>query len=45
MKRLLVMYAIVSHLVFADAFAKEFAVKVLKGQTAISVIPGFFNLA
>ena len=45
MKRFLVTFAVVSNLVFADAFVKEFAVKVLNGRPAISVIPGFFNLA
>lgn len=45
MKRFLITFAVVSNLVFADAFVKEFAVKVLKDRAAISVIPGFFNLA
>jgi signal peptidase II len=45
MKRFLITFAVVSNLVFVDALIKEFAVKVLKGQAAISVVPGFFNLA
>jgi signal peptidase II len=45
MKRFLILFAAVANLVFADAVVKEVAVKVLKDRAAVSVIPGFFNLA
>jgi len=45
MKRLLITFAAVANLVLADAVVKEIAVHVLKGKAAISVIPGFFDLA
>ena len=45
MKRFLITFAAVTNLVFVDAYVKEFAVRVLKDQAAIAVIPGFFNLA
>ncbi len=38
-------FAIVSNLLLADAVTKELAFAHLKGAKAISVIPGFFNLA
>ena len=45
MKRFLVTFAVVANLVFADAVAKELAAGLLKGAAAVSVIPGFFDLA
>lgn len=45
MKRFVILFALVTNLVFADAFVKELAVKILKDRAAVSVIPGFFNLA
>ncbi len=38
-------FAMVSNLVLADAVAKELAVAHLKGAAAVSIVPGFFNLA
>lgn len=38
-------FAAVAHLLLLDAATKEFAVRCLRGAPAISVIPGFFNLA
>jgi lipoprotein signal peptidase len=45
MKRFVLLFALVTNLVFADAFVKELAVRILKDRAALSVIPGFFNLA
>ena len=45
MRRFLILFAVVSNLVLADAVIKEIAVVSLKGAAAVSVIPGFFNLA
>ena len=45
MRRFLILFAVVSNLVLADAVIKEIAVASLKGAAAVSVIPGFFNLA
>jgi signal peptidase II len=45
MKRFFITFAVVTNLVFADAFVKEVAVRFLKGRAAVSVVPGFFNLA
>ena len=45
MRRYLVVFAVVVHLVLADAVAKELAAGYLKGAAPLSVIPGFFNLA
>jgi len=45
MKRLLITFAAVVHLVLADAVVKQLAVGYLKGHAAVSVIPGFFDLA
>jgi len=45
MKRLLVTFVVVAHLCLADAVAKELAAGLLKGSAAVSLIPGFFNLA
>ena len=45
MKRFLILFAVVLNLVLADAVTKELAAGYLKGAAAISVIPGFFNLA
>ena len=45
MKRFLILFAVVSNLVLADAVIKELAVGCLKGAAAIPVIPGLFNLA
>ena len=44
-KRFLILFAVVTNLVLADAVVKELAAGCLKGAAAISVIPGFFNLA
>ena len=44
-KRFLVLFAVVSNLVLADAVVKEIAAASLKGAAAVSVIPNFFNLA
>ncbi len=38
-------FAVVSNLLLADAVTKELAFAHLRGARAISVIPGFFNLA
>ena len=45
MKRFLILFAVVANLVLADAVTKELAAGCLKGAAAVSVIPGFFNLA
>jgi len=45
MKRLLVTFVVVAHLCLADAVAKELAAGLLKGSAAVSLVPGFFNLA
>ena len=45
MRRFLVLFAVVVHLVLADAVAKELAAGYLKSSAPLSVIPGFFNLA
>lgn len=45
MKRFVITFAAVANLVLADAVVKEIAAHVLKGHAAISVIPGFFDLA
>ena len=45
MKRLLVTFVVVAHLCLADAVAKELAAGLLRGSAAVSLIPGFFNLA
>jgi len=39
------MFAAVAHLLLLDAATKEFAVRNLRGASAISVVPGFFDLA
>jgi len=44
-KRLLLVFVAVVHLVLIDAVVKELAAGCLKGDAAVSVIPGFFNLA
>ena len=44
-KRFLIVFAAVANLVLADAVTKELAAGCLKGAAAVSVIPGFFNLA
>ena len=45
MRRYLVVFAVVVHLVLADAVAKELAASYLKGASSLPVIPGFFDLA
>ncbi len=40
-----ILFALVSNLLLADAVTKELAFAYLKRASAISVIPGFFNLA
>lgn len=45
MKRAIIVFTVVANLVLADAVVKELAAGYLKGSAAISVIPGFFNLA
>ena len=45
MKRLCLIFNLVAVLAIADAVTKELAAGRLKGAAAISVIPGFFNLA
>jgi len=45
MRRFVITFAAVANLVLADAVVKEIAAHALKGKAAISVIPGFFDLA
>ena len=45
MRRYLVVFAVVVHLVLADAVAKELAAGYLKGASSLPIIPGFFDLA
>lgn len=45
MRRLILTLVVAIHLVLVDALVKEFAVVRLKDEAAISVIPGFFDLA
>ena len=45
MRRFLLYFVAVTHLVVADAIAKEVAVGYLKGRPPLPVIPGFFDLA
>ncbi len=45
MRRFVLYFVAVVHLVLADAVAKEAAAGYLKGGSHLSVIPGFFNLA
>ena len=45
MKRFLIVVTAALHLVLVDAVVKELAAGYLKGSAAVSVIPGFFNLA
>jgi signal peptidase II len=44
-KRLFVAFVIALNLVLADAVVKECAIHFLKDAPALSVVPGFFNLA
>jgi signal peptidase II len=44
-RRLILTLVVAIHLVLVDALVKEFAVVRLKDEAAISVIPGFFDLA
>ena len=44
-KRFLTVFVVVANLVLVDAVVKELAAGYLKDRAAISVIPGFFNLA
>ncbi len=45
MRRFVTIFAVVANLALADAITKEIAAVRLKGVAAVSVIPGFFNLA
>ncbi len=45
MRRFFVTFAVVANLCLADAVSKELAAGLLKGSAAVSVIPGFFDLA
>ena len=45
MRRFLLVFAAVANLVLADAVSKELAAGFLRGSAAVSVIPGFFDLA
>ena len=45
MRTFVAIFAAVAHLLLLDAATKEFAVRCLRGAPAISVIPGFFDLA
>ena len=45
MRRLLLYFAAVMHLVVADAITKEIAVGYLRGRPPLPVVPGFFDLA
>ena len=45
MRRFVILFAAVANLVLADAVTKELAAGRIKGAAAVSVIPGFFNLA
>ena len=45
MRRFVTIFAVVANLALADAITKEIAAARLKGAAAVSVIPGFFNLA
>ena len=45
MRTFVTIFAVVANLALADAITKEIAAARLKGAAAVSVIPGFFNLA
>lgn len=45
MRRFFVTFSVVANLCLADAVSKELAAGLLKGSAAVSVIPGFFDLA
>ena len=45
MRRFVTIFAVVANLALADAITKEIAAARLKGAAAVSVIPGFFDLA
>lgn len=45
MKRFLIVFTAVVHLLLVDCVTKELAAGYLKGSAAVSVIPGLFNLA
>ena len=45
MRKAVLIFTAVVHLLLLDAVAKELAVHFLKGGAAVSVVPGFFNLA
>ena len=45
MRRFLVLFAVVVHLVLADAVTNELAVGLLGSSAPVGVIPGFFDLA
>ena len=45
MRTLVTIFAVVANLLLADAVTKEIAAARLKGEAAVSVIPGFFDLA
>lgn len=45
MRRFVTIFAVVANLALADAITKEIAAVRLKGVAAVSVLPGFFDLA
>ena len=45
MRTFVTIFAVVANLALADAITKELAAARLKGEAAVSVVPGFFNLA
>ena len=45
MRRFVTIFAVVANLALADAITKEIAAARLKGAAAVSVLPGFFDLA
>ena len=45
MRTFFTIFTVVVHLLLADEITKELAVRSLQGQAAVSVIPGFFDLA
>ena len=45
MRFALIAFAAVANLVLADAVVKELSAGLLKGRTAVEVVPGLFNLA
>lgn len=45
MRTFVTIFAVVANLLLADAVTKEIAAARLKGEAAVSVVPGFFDLA